>query len=400
MRRSCLVSLAALVVAPLVAACHAAPTARPRPAEAPPSLFRLEGVATWRGDATAAYSLIHDDVCDPATRGVFDVAVPELEKRGLHAGFGVIVSACDDHGWEAVRRLVAHGHDVFSHSWDHPCLTKNKELAESCDPKAPRSVDFEGEIGRAATRLTAATGRAPDFFIFPYDVCDPGAIAYLKAHGFLAARCGEPGTNGSDWKDPFAIRFDVYGPSYSKFFGAAPCQHTARGATPAQYTTPPADYPDGCRRYVLDNYVDEAIAAGGWAVRELHGLDPADPKGWETVAVADYRAHLDRLAERVAAGALWVDGPTEVTRYRFARDAAVCAPPRVVDGHVLRFAAPTPECRRFATVLSWRVATVDGSDPHTLVAEQGGQRRPARRLGPGRYVVDADPTAGDARLVP
>src|SRR5437763_2454077 len=78
----------------------------------PPALasFRVDGVATWRGDATAAYSLIHDDICDPHALGVFTAAEPELRQRGLHAGFGVIVSTCAAAGrWPEVRALVAHG---------------------------------------------------------------------------------------------------------------------------------------------------------------------------------------------------------------------------------------------------------------------------------------------------
>src|SRR4051812_49266016 len=103
--------------------------------------FRVESVATWRGGATAAYSLIHDDVCDPGALGVFSAAEPELAKRGLHAGFGVVVSKCDAAAggrWDQVETLVAHGHDVFPHSWDHPCMTRDAALAESCDPQAPR----------------------------------------------------------------------------------------------------------------------------------------------------------------------------------------------------------------------------------------------------------------------
>src|SRR5438874_8107216 len=130
--------------------------------------FRVAGVASWRGDATAAYSLIHDDVCDPHALGVFSTAEPELQQRGLHAGFGVIVGTCAAAGrWPEVRALVAHGHDVFSHSWDHPCLTHDAALAESCDPKAPRSVDFASEIGRADVALQAVLGRATEFYIFP-----------------------------------------------------------------------------------------------------------------------------------------------------------------------------------------------------------------------------------------
>jgi hypothetical protein len=391
----------ALVAA--LAACHTTADSVRTHGEggAPRSVrFKLEGVATWRGDATAAYSLIHDDVCDKNALGVFSTADPELIKRGLHAGFGVIVSACDSPEggtWEQIKTLVAHGHDVFSHSWDHPCMTNDATLAESCDPQAPRSIDFAKEIGQAATALRAATGLAQDFFIFPYDVCDPAAIAYLRQSGYLSARCGSAGTNASDFRDPFSVQFDVFGPDYSKYFGTAGCAKTAKGTTPVQFKTPPADYSDDCRLYILNHYVDDAIASRGWAVRELHGLDPVDPHGWETVPIADYRAHLDYLKGKIAARALWVEGPTTIMKYRFARDA--CALPTMIAHDTLHFAAPSDECRRYATVLSYRVATLDGGDPAQLSVRQGERVTPAVRVAAGHFVVDADPSKGDALLL-
>src|SRR5436190_2186062 len=127
----------ALLLAPcLLLACVPA-----RPA------FKVEGVATWRGGATAAYSLVHDDVCNDDTKGVFTHALPELDKRGLHGGFGVIVAECETKGrWPQVRALVEHGHDVFSHSWSHTCMTDDPKLASGCAPDAPRSLDFAREI--------------------------------------------------------------------------------------------------------------------------------------------------------------------------------------------------------------------------------------------------------------
>jgi hypothetical protein len=357
-------------------------------------------VAPWRGDATAAYSLIHDDVCDPAALGVFSVADPELARRNLHAGFGVIAGLCDSPRggrWSQVQTLVSHGHDVFSHSFTHPCMTNDPALAESCDPAAPRSVDFAKQVAQSVAALQSHTGLAQRFFIFPYDVCDPRGIAALKRAGVLAARCGTPGINPPGFSDPFAIQFDVFGPSYSRSFGSPACARTRSGAPAKQYTTKPADYTAACRHQVLDGYVDDAIASGGWAVRELHGLDPVDPQGWETVSVSDYRAHLDYLRTRADAGALWVEGPTTITRYRFARDPAVCAPPQL-NGSWLRFPAPTPLCRTWATTLSFRVSTSDGSDRPALRVRQGDRILPARRLGPGRFVIDADPTGGDAEL--
>src|SRR5439155_8934763 len=123
--------------------------------------------------------------------------------------------------------------------------------------------------------------------------------------------------------------YDVFGPSYSRYFGKASCAKTASGKSPEQYTTVPDDYTEACRRYVLNQYVDDTITAKGWGVRELHGFDPTDnvSGGWETVSTPDYRAHLDYLLTKIAAGDLWVDGPTPVLRYRFAREAQTCALP-------------------------------------------------------------------------
>jgi peptidoglycan/xylan/chitin deacetylase (PgdA/CDA1 family) len=361
--------------------------------------FVVEGVATWRGDATAAYSIIHDDVCDAGALGVFSTAAPELERRGLHAGFGVVVSACDAPGggrWADVVALSAHGHDVFSHSWDHACLTRDARLAEACDPKARRSVNFAGEIGWAGSRLEAATGLAQEFFIFPYDVCDPAAVAYLQRNGYLGARCGELGINAAGFVDPFRLNHDVFGPSYSRYFQKAACAKTAKGRRPKQFATPPVDYTDECRRYVLDQYVDDAIFAKGWGIRELHGIEPVDKKGWETVPLSDYRAHLDYIAKRVEARALWVEGPTPVMKYRFAR--ASCEWPTIVAGRTLRFSSPTADCGRYATVLTYRVATADGSDPAQLGVRQADRVLPVRRISAGHYLVDADPSQGDAVL--
>jgi len=368
------------------------------------SSFKLGGVTTWRGDATAAYAIIHDDICDPSTNYVLSSAEPELAKRGLHSGFGVIVSKCDTANagtWAQVNTLIAHGHDVFSHSLDHPCMTNNAELASSCDPAAKRSTDYAKEITQAGTTLKSKTNVSLDFFIFPYDVCDPAGIARLKSDGYLGARCGTLGTNPPDFADPFASNFDVFGASYSQYFGQGACAKTAKGAAPVQYDTPPADYTPACRQYVLNHYVDDIIAAKGFGTRELHGMDPGDVTngGWETVPIADYQAHLDYIVAKAKAWALWVDGPTPILKYRFARDTQTCALPTVIGGNTLHFGTLAANCKKYATVLSYRVTTTDGSDPSNLLVKQGSVTLPTRKTGAGQFVVDADPSKGDAVLV-
>lgn len=132
-------------------------------------------------------------------------------------------------------------------------------------------------------------------------------------------------------------------------------------------------------------------------MREVHGLDPVDKAGWETVPLSDYRAHLDHLVAKVESGALWVEGPTAVVKYRLSREK--CALPMVVAPATLRFPLPSAGCRQVATVLSYHVVTVDGSDPAWTGVRQGERELAVRRLSKGHYVVDADPAGGDAVLI-
>jgi len=352
--------------------------------------FKMDGVATWRGNATAAYSIIHDDLCTERVQGIFTQATPELERRGLSAGFGAVAGACQSNRlWREVKNLVVRGHDVFNHSLDHPCMTADARLAAGCDPAAPRSTDFAQQIDGAA-ELLQANGIAPDFFIFPYDVCDPGAVAWLGKRGYLGARCGGHLVNAPDFTNSFAIDYDIWGPAYSTYGKAAVCQ----GVVP--FETPPPQTPPACRAHVLRQLVDDAIAQRGWTVRVFHGFE-GDPGVWEAVPIGDYTMHLDDVKARAEAGALWVAGPTPVLRYRWARQ--LCPAP-VVERNTLRFPPPSPACARHATAVTYLVSIVDGSDPPVLTAVQSGVSRPARKLGPGIFAVDADPTGGNAVLVP
>jgi len=358
----------------------------PAPAAA---AFKLDGVATWRGDATAAYSIVHDDLCDPRRADILARAVPELSRHGLRAGFGAIAGACTKNDlWAQVKDLVNHGHDVINHSWSHPCMTANPKLAARCDRTFPRSTDYAVEIDKAAAVL-AANGIAPGFFAFPFDACDPAAVSRLKEQGYLGARCGARGINAADFADGFSVRFEVWVRASTVHDAAPPCRGPdAEASAAAQAST-------ACRTYALTRHVDDAIERNGWAIRELHGFD-GDAGGWGAIALDDYVAHLRYVAAKVTAGELWVDGPTPILKYRFAR---LHCPAPTVNRNRLEFAvAVSAECVRYATVLSYRVSTADGSDPATLGVVQAGVMLPARNVGRGRFVVDADPTKGDAIL--
>src|SRR6266545_904132 len=353
------------------------------------SVFRVDGVATWRANAKAAYTIIHDDLCDPSTFGSFDHADPALVARGLHAGFGANPNTCNTaNKWPAVKTLVSHGHDVFNHSWDHACIGD----ATACGGNR-YSANLALEINQAGQLIQTQTGIAPQFFIFPYDVCGTTAIAHLQQGGYLGARCGAHGVNPSGFTNGFTVQFDVWGPNFSIYVAAGPCQGKTK---PDSASRPSRDLPLDCRMYVLNHFVDEAIAKGGWANREMHGFED-NAGAWEPISVSDYTAHLDYVKSKIDAGDLWMEGPTPVVKYRFAREK--CTLPTLSAGNTLKFATPSAECSKYATTLSFLVSTTDGSDPAMLSIRQGMTTSSAKRLSAGHYVVDADPSQGDAVLL-
>jgi hypothetical protein len=364
-----------------------APAPDPVPVDAGASThgFRLDAIANWRGNAAGVYTILHEGVCDSAFLGSVNLAEPELTSRGLHGAFAVVAGACETGKlWPKVKAMVDHGHEVLNQTVTGSCLGKSAAI---CGAGVPRATDLGQEIDGASTTLMAKIGIKPTAFVFPYDVCDAPLLAYVRDR-FLGAQCGNARINAANFADAVPFKFDLWGPAYSAFNKAAVCD----GVTPA---TPPAKASAACRKHVLEAPVEEAIAKLGWVVRNFHGF-VGDEGNFEPVAPADYRAHLDFVAGKVKDGLLWVAGPSDVIRYRFARQA--CALPAVA-GATLTFATPSADCSKYATGLSYLVSVTDGSDPATLAALQGGQRVAARKLGPGKFVVDADPTRGDALIV-
>jgi hypothetical protein len=298
--------------------------------------------------------MIHDDMCDWTTTGLDAHADAELSARGLVAGFGAIADTCVQRDeWTTLSTLAAHGNEIINHTWDHHLLTTDRNYAV--------------EVDQAATTLEDH-GLTVSFFIFPEDTWDDQALQYIKDAGYLGARAGVRGVNAASFPDPFAVAFDVYGP----------------------YSTNPQDQITIYPTDTLKTHVDAAIASGGWAVREFHGIEDSS---WNSIPLADYQAHLDYLKGLVDVGTLWVATPSDVVRYRFAREN--CGVPAVT-GASIEFSAPSADCTRFATALSVVVRTE--IDVPALEVSQNGATAIALKLGPSEFALDIDPIAGSAAV--
>jgi hypothetical protein len=333
---------------------------------ADPGGFTYKKIGTWRDDAKAAYSMIHDDMCGPGLEGIQDLAVPALVERGLSAGLGPFVQACDENNrWDVVQAAEAQGMEIISHSYTHPEVTPENAAMEITQAKAA----FDAKLQHPIT-----------FYIFPYDFWTPATLAVLESSGHLGARAGNrddndgfdnPPINPAEPTADLEIEFDVWPRSYSKY---------------ALY------FPED----LLFVHIWNAIDRGGWAVREFHSVrrddEPDTGRGFGPVPISLYEKQLDFLADAWAGNQVWTASPSTVLRYRHARTACTAS----VEGDTITFGTSNPDCAKYATPISVIVET--GNDVPRIEAVQNGAAVSTRWIGPRTFSVTADPTLGSVTL--
>ncbi len=136
-------------------AAEPAPTPEPAPPPAPapaptPVVPPYTTVLGWTGEGKVAY-LTFDDGPGSATGQILDI----LAAKGVKATFCVVgqqVTANPD----LVRRIVAEGHTVCNHSWDHPT---------GFDTLAPDAL--AAQINQTQDAVIAAAGYTPRYLRAP-----------------------------------------------------------------------------------------------------------------------------------------------------------------------------------------------------------------------------------------
>lgn len=328
-------------------------------------------VTNWKNDATAAYSIIHDDLCawGVSVGGMFR-HWRELSNRNLVAGFGVIAGSCGDNEFAEMHTMVDAGMEMVNHSYSHIDLQEN--VAEW-----DREFDLSTEILRQQ-------GFEVSYYAYPFDSFNENMFKRLNNNlGYLGSRGGRrdstfgvvnaPSINASDDLQSFRHRFDIYNefsePSEPRFSA-----YTGGSGSP------------------LDKYVDDAIRHGGWALRELHGIEFA--ASWGNVPLDVYLAHLDYVKNLVDQNSLWVDTPTNVTRYQSARTH--CGDP-ILNDNSITFMTPTAAgCQKFATPLTVIITTPDQA---SIKARQNGQELQLKALDDTHYMLNIDPTKGATEFI-
>ncbi len=238
--------------------------------------------ATWKDNRKAAYTIIHDDFGDVTTAGIAKYADTLAFQRGIKFAFGAITSSCDTQDWKDAKRLIAHGHEIINHSHSHRCAV-NTGWCTDVYGKA----DYPLELDSSTVLIERGSGHRPRFFIHPYDLHTDSILAHLKFLKYLGARSGQYSQmNKVDLTDFFRLNFFVFQPN----------------STLAE----------------MNLTVDNVIAEGVYALRELHGVEDWS---WGKVTLADYKAHLDYVQNKIGSKQLWATTLSEVATYIMQRMA-------------------------------------------------------------------------------
>lgn len=174
MKRSKVVAIGGLALGAALALVHAAWT---------PSCSWFGAVDTRASTTRRAVALTFDDGPDPVvTPRVLDA----LASLGVRATFFLIGERAERHP-DLVRRIVAEGHLVANHSWDHAALPLRA------------SSTIVADLTRTQDAIERACGVRPSWFRPPYGLRDPRV---LEAARELGLRTSLWSVSPRDWQDP------------------------------------------------------------------------------------------------------------------------------------------------------------------------------------------------------
>ena len=337
-----------------------------------PSIVKVES-ARFMGDAEAAYSIIHDDLCSEEAMGLFDVANPMAHSRGINLGFAAIASHCADGGdtlWEKMQELVDNGHEIMAHSWQHGSPIdlgwKAEEWSNDTDVILAKKV-LEDNLNTTIT-----------WFVFPYDSYNDQRIAEIEAAGFIGARAGykdqesDRGVNGILKNfEPLRTNFDIY---------MSQEEQAAILASDNVYMV--SIYPNNGRSVAIQ-HIDAAIAIAGWSVQEIHTVAPASDSVWGSITPEAYKELLDYGVQKRDSGELWIDTPTKIASYIMVRNSL--GGPVVKKGELHHPNAQSAEPYESPVTT---IVTTQGS-PRLLIATIDGIEHKISPVARNRFLITA-----------
>lgn len=234
-------------------------------------------IARWGNDATGAYSIDSDD-------GPWTDYTPHhaaLSSRGLYATFAIIPSHCSRTDWNFYRTCHTYGHEFANHTWDHLSGYATNWDAEQ------RAWDVDS----AQKKIEEEIGVRPYWYVYVSDVYNSTAHNYIRSKGYIGACGGEQGEyDDSETMNDYNISDGIQAGFCCMDDGVSQNNQITR----------------------LNGLVNNAISAGGWGIRMIHGIDDND---WGEITSTAWTTHLDYVVTKVNAGQIWNETCGNVYRY-------------------------------------------------------------------------------------
>lgn len=230
----------------------------------------------WPHGTRAAVSLTYDD----ALKSQVDNAVPALARRGLRATFFLsgaspFLQASPD----AFRGLVAAGHELGSHTMNHPCDRAQSWVRPGFALQDYDAARMQAELSENIQQLRNFGQQGPFSFAYP---------------------CGSTWL-GEDHTSYVALVQAAFGAAR----GVAPAVVDPTNTTLFEVPSPPGN----TAAAQLIDWVDRALAVSGWVVFTFHGV----AGDYLDVKQADHEALLDYLAQHK--NSVWTERFGKVASY-------------------------------------------------------------------------------------
>jgi hypothetical protein len=273
-------------------------------------------VTTWKNDAKAAYSIIHDDYGSSVVDGIWQQADTIAFNRGIKFTIGAISSSCEENrdingyatAYEYAKEvmLAQHGHEIIAHSHTHDCAVGNLGWSP-CNKGVGNgwgeNGNFDIEMVECTESIETGTGHRPQYYIYPYDKFTNAANDKLKELGYIGSRTGWTSSIGESFYREGYENSDLntFYPDADGFFRTAV----------QVFDGDDTDSPN--HDLILNATVDNAINNGEWANSELHNVGNS---GWGSVTIDGYRKHINYIQQKVTEGELWVGTVSEILTYQ------------------------------------------------------------------------------------
>jgi peptidoglycan/xylan/chitin deacetylase (PgdA/CDA1 family) len=224
-------------------------------------------VAYWSGNHTAAVSLTFDD----SLPSQLSLVIPALNSYGMKGTFYVVTDSVDsDNSWSSWAAAAAMGHEIGSHTLDHPDLTTLSSSQLQAELQQSKAI-IEAQIPTQKC-LTIA---------YPFG-SENATVEAASQKVYMASR---------------GIQWEINYPPY-QFNNLS-----ARGDDP------------GSTLSGMKDSLDKAVSWGEWMVSFMHSMNGDGYGGWDMSMLT---AYLDYIKTKD----VWVATLADVIRYIRERSAA------------------------------------------------------------------------------